>query len=627
MRIRRIALGLAALASLSLTACNRGNTAGEARPDATVARATDASASPRTLPTTPPDNLLVTIRGASLRRAIPLLIGGGGAAEVVEQLSRQVTPGIANHGDQIDVDSPFAVAGILSGEQDATLVFSVAWPLRPGMQIAQDARSLRGFRLVSEGVYAPTGQDAGAGHDGCWVAQRQPVGWMLLCGPSAQLPQLAGYLHSQAANNPENAAVLDVDVRVAIVRRLLTRQLAELDQHAPPAAGADPRLVAQRAMYEDMRRTANLYTSLANDFDTLRGTITQDENAMHLRVEANMPRATSDLTRALSSASAGRQAPPALVSMLPAAVSSWIVSGFDRARLVQAFGAPALDPSVAAQAGPELARVMTTVDELKNLLPLGERIDAYSNEDGQTMYHVIRRPDAAQFVNDLRVALNSIPPRPMPGGGTLRDIATSLPTPGLTGLNYLRVGRNVHIPPGVQVPEAVRAEIERSMLLVADGDHLVAIMSRDPIARFRAMPQGARLSATVPANSVMAGRITPPAFPPLFYGAPIPGLPPTTTADGIDFSIVVETRGEGAHAELRADAPINAAMEVRTIYAMIQELQARMMQQMVEQQQRAMQQQQQGGGGGGGGGPVRQRPRLDPSMLPEPPRFQLQPPQ
>ncbi|MEI8257811.1 MAG: hypothetical protein WCJ30_19215, partial [Deltaproteobacteria bacterium] len=101
----------------------------------------------------------------------------------------------------------------------------------------------------------------------------------------------------------------------------------------------------------------------------------------------------------------------------------------------------------------------------------------------------------------------------------------------------------------------------------------------------------------------------------------------------LDFSIAVETRGEGAHAELRADAPINAAMEMRSIYAMIQELQARMMQQMVEQQQRAAQQQQQqqgggpGGPGGPGGGPVRQRPRLDPSMLPEPPQFQLQPPQ
>jgi hypothetical protein len=306
--------------------------------------------------------------------------------------------------------------------------------------------------------------------------------------------------------------------------------------------------------------------------------------------------------------------------MLPAAVSSWIVGGFDRAQMTQVFGTPAIDPQVIAQAGPELAHVMSTIEGLKNLVPLGERIDAYSNEDGQTMYHVFRRADAAQFVNDLRVAMNSIPNRPLPGGGSLRDIATVMPTPGLTGTQYLRVGRNVHVPPGVQLPDSVRAEIERSMLLVADGDHLIAIMSRDPIARYHAMSQGARLNATIPANAVMAGRITPPAFPPLFYGAPIPGLPPSTTTDGIDFAINVEQRGEGAHAELHADAPINAAMEIRTIYAMIQELQARMMQQMMEQQQRAMQQQQQGGGAGGGRG----RPQL---QLPVPPRFQLQAPQ
>ena len=206
-------------------------------------------------------------------------------------------------------------------------------------------------------------------------------------------------------------------------------------------------------------------------------------------------------------------------------------------------------------------------------------------------------------------------------------MATALPTPGLTGTNYLRVGRNVHVPPGVQIPDAVRAEIERSMLLVADGDHLVAIMSRDPIARYRAMAQGPRLAASVPANAVMAGRVTPPAFPPLFYGAPIPGLPPSTTAEGVDFSISVETRGEGAHAELHADAPINAGMEIRQTFSMIQELQARMMQQMMEQQQRAQQQQQMGGGGGGGGGGGRPRPQLDPGALPEPPHFQLQPPQ
>jgi hypothetical protein len=495
------------------------------------------------------------------------------------------------------------------------------------MQIAQDARSLRGFRQVTEGVFAPSGQDAGAGHDGCWVAQRQPVGWMLLCGPRDALPHLAGYLRSQSAT-PDNAAVLDVDVRPPLLRRLLSQQLAEIDSHMPPAGlgAGDPQVQQQRQMLTELRRTANVYTSIANDVDTLHGTLTQDENAMHLRITADMPRASSDVTRAIVASSAGRTAPDALVQQLPAGVVSWIVGGFDRARIVEGFGAPTLDPSVAAQAGPELARVMQTVDELKNILPLGERIDAYSPEDGFTTYHIIRRADAVQFVNDFRVALNSIPNRALPGGGTLRDMATVMPTPGLTGTNVLRIGRNVRVPPGTQLPPALRAELERSMLIVAEADRLIAISSRDPIARYRAMSQGPRLAATIPANAVMAGRVTPPAFPPLFYGSNIPGLPPSTTTDGLDFALTVARRGEGAHAELHMDAPINAAMELRGTFSAIQELQARMMQQMIEQQrqmQQQMQQQQQGGGGGGG----RPRPQLDPGALPEPPRFQLQPPQ
>ncbi len=632
MKIRRFAIGLVSLAaSLSLSACDRGNQ-NAARPDATVAASHDAAsaATPAANANSAPENLLLTIRGSSLRRAIPLLLGMGGSGEIIEQLSRQITPGIADHGDEVDVDSPFAVAGTLTGEGESTLKFAVAWPLRPGMQIAQDARSLRGWRQVSEGVFAPQGQDAGTANDACWVAQRQPVGWMLLCGGREALPALAGYLRAQAAT-PDNAAVIALDVRPAILRRLLTRQLAEIDSHMPPAGvgAGDPRVAAQRTMLEELRRTANTYTSIANDVDTLHGTITQDENAMHLRLTADMPRASSDVTRAIVGSSAGRQAPTALVQLLPAGVVSWIAGGFDRARIVQGFGAPTLDPQVAAQAGPELARVMQTVDELKNILPLGERIDAYSPEDGYTTYHIIRRADAAQFVSDLRVALNSIPSRALPGGGTLRDVATALPTPGLTGPNYLRIGRNVHIPPGANVPPAVRAEIERSMLVVAESDRLVAISSRDPIARYRAMSEGARLNGAIPEHAVMAGRITPPGFPPLFFGGPIPQLPVSTTAEGVDFALTVETRGEGAHAELRADGPINAAMELRGTYGAIQELQARMMQQMMEQQRQMQQQQQQmqqqgGGGGGGGGGAM--RPRIDPSQLPEPPRFQLQAP-
>src|SRR5205085_745623 len=125
-----------------------------------------------------PANLLLTLRGATIRRAMPLMFPEAPGAEVIEQLSRQLTPGIADHGDEIDADSPFAVAGTITGANRSTLTLFVAWPLRPGMQIAIDARAERGYRRVSEGVYQPSSRDAGSDADHqCWVAQRQPAGW------------------------------------------------------------------------------------------------------------------------------------------------------------------------------------------------------------------------------------------------------------------------------------------------------------------------------------------------------------------------------------------------------------------------------------------------------------------
>lgn len=616
MLVRR--LGFVALAFLG---CHRG---APSRPDASrVSRSEPAAV----VTTAPPENLLVLVRGASLRRAVPLLFPQGGVTEVLEQLSRQVTPGIADHGDEIDPDAPFAAAGVVTGTEQSTLTLYIAWPLRPGMQIAQDARSQRGWRKVTDGLYAPTAPDAGADAEHqCWVGQREPVGWMLLCGPREGMQRVAGFLREQANTAPDGAPVLDLDVRAELAGRLARRQLAQLDRSAPPRADGGLEAI-RRAMFEEARRGAALFAAIASDVERLHGTITQDDQAMHLRAELVLSRATSDTTRALIRASVERQAPTALVQALPATVQAWIVGGFDRAQVLSVVGPSRLDPAIAMQAGPELARVMSAIEEIKSLTPLGERIDAWSPEDGYTMYHIVRRPDAAQFVNDLRVAINSIPNRPLPEGGTLRDLATVLPTPGLTGTHVLRVGRNVRVPPGVQLPPEVRAMVERSMLLVADGDSLIAVMGRDPIARYRAMSQGPRLTATIPANAVLAGRITPPSFAPMFYGSNIPGLAESRTTDGIDFSLLVERRGDGARLELRADAPIGAAMEIRTIHAMIQELQARMLEQMMQQAQQGRASGTQGGARPPSGTRPRYQPPLDPSMLPEPPRLQLQPPQ
>jgi hypothetical protein len=310
--------------------------------------------------------------------------------------------------------------------------------------------------------------------------------------------------------------------------------------------------------------------------------------------------------------------------MLPAAVSAYVISGTDRTQASR-LTSDEPDPMLVAQAGPELARVMTLVSQAKDLSLFGERVDAYSNEDGYTQYHIVRRPDAAQFVNDLRVAINSIPPRAAAAQGAVR--IGILPTPGLTGTNYLRLGQVVALPPGVQLTpeqrEQVRAVTERSMLLVAEGDHVVAINGRDPIARYHAMAQGPHLNATVPANAVLAGRITGPSFLPLFFGAKLPGMPEAHASEPLEFALTVERRGEGAHVVGQADSPIGTATELRQEWEMVQLYQAQMMQQMAAQQRAA----QQGGAGMPGGGMARPRPQMAPQSLPEPPQLQLQAPQ
>jgi hypothetical protein len=152
---------------------------------------------------------------------------------------------------------------------------------------------------------------------------------------------------------------------------------------------------------------------------------------------------------------------------------------------------------------------------------------------------------------------------------------------------------------------------------------VITVAARDPVARYRALTSGAHLSATIPANAVLAGRLTAEAFAPLFYGSAIPGLPAPHTTEPLEFALSVERSGEGARAEFHADAPIATATEIRAYYSMIQEMQQRMMQQMMEQQ-RQMQQRQQGGMmGGPRPGPREAAPLPE---LPEPPRLQLQPP-
>jgi hypothetical protein len=196
----------------------------------------------------------------------------------------------------------------------------------------------------------------------------------------------------------------------------------------------------------------------------------------------------------------------------------------------------------------------------------------------------------------------------------------------------LRIGKNITIPAGAQVSEEDREQLRRSMLVVAEDNKLTVVMARDPVARYRAMSEGPRLSATIPANTVFSGKITPSAFVPMFFGVQIPQLQASRSDDGIEFAVQVESRGEGGRVELRADSPISAAMEIRGIMAALQQMQEQAMRQLAQQQQAA----QQGAAGAGAMGrmPGAQQPpatqprqRTEPLVLPPPPRLQLQAPQ
>ncbi|MBL8683310.1 MAG: hypothetical protein JNK05_29350 [Myxococcales bacterium] len=616
------------LSALALAGCPRKPQTPP--PDATTqgdASAIRANAS-NALSTAPPDNLLATIRGAMLRRAVPMIFPGPEIEQVITQGVPQLTRGVGANASRIDLDSPFAVVAVL-GESEgdgegATPTFLAAWPLKPGASVTVDAREGRGWTSAGQGVYRPTSPDAGANDDHqCWVARRQPVGWSLLCGPKDLLPRVAGYLVHVGTSAPDNQAIVDADIRAGILGRIFRRQLAEIDRRAPPTGGRAPEEQLRRQAFEQARRQIALTSAIATDIDAVRGALTQDESSMHLSLTATVSRASSDQVRFLIDAAAGRQAPADLLTSLPSSTQAWMVSGFDPAKIATALGAPSEDIMIRAQVGPEFARVKMLIEQVTSVMPPGHRVDAYTPDEGHTMIRVIQRADAERFVDDFRVAVQSIPSRQIGPGVNLRDQAVVMPVTGITG-HVLRIGQNIRIPPGTQITPEQREELNRSLLLVGQGDRLTVVQGRDPVARYRAWTAQAsqRLSATIPANSVMSGRINMASFGPFFYGQAIGGLP-EGGAEGVDFSLSVARQGEGATITLRADGPTVVATGLRRLYAFVEQQRAAAMQQQLEAMQRAQQQQQQQMQQLRQMQQNAQRQQLDPNNLPEPPSITL----
>ncbi len=626
VKVSLLSLALVATSVVAVSCKTTNNNAIASASDVSSVDAASVGTTPAATQTAP-ENMVATIRGTMLRRAIPMLFPGPSIDEVIGSGVPQLTPGAGTIARHIDPESPFAVVSVVvESSTENPLKWLAAWPLKPGLGITTEAREGRGWRTVSEGVYAPTSADAGAETDEpCWLARRAPVGWMALCGPREILARSASWLRLQGSNAPDNSPILDLDLRAGILGRMSRRTLAALDEQAPPRATSGEAAL-RRAMFEQVRRQQSLLTSIASDIDNVRGALTQDENAMHLLLTATVSRASSDQTRFLLDSAANRQASSELLTALPASTQAWILSGFDRDKITSALGAAVPDIMVQAQAGPEFARVKGLLDELSSVMPPASRVDAYTPDEGHTMVRIIRRADAERFVDDFRVAVQSLPARQISPFATLRDMAMVMPTPGITG-HVLRIGQNIRIPAGTRVSPEERAQIaeqvSRSLLIVAVGDRITVVQGREPVARYRALLAGTHLAGTVPANAVLAGRMTLGSFAPMFYGQAMPGIPADT--EGLDFSFSVVRRGEGATLTLRADGPIGVATGLRQLYASIEAQRAQQMQQMQQQMQQQQQQQQQmrqqGGPGGPGGAP--RRPMLDPSSLPEPPAIQL----
>lgn len=185
-----------ALALLLAGGCKKNNPTAQPTPraDAAVAARADASAAGPAgelgpVPEAPANALLHGARlGAEeghqhhgARRA-----DADGAREVLPGF----TPGIGDQALDVDPDAPFVVVIVPAAAEgpDGRLSIVAAWPLRPGMEIAQRAQAGRGFRETSPGLYEPTeasvaGATGGAPTLPCWVARRPTIGWVMLCGP------------------------------------------------------------------------------------------------------------------------------------------------------------------------------------------------------------------------------------------------------------------------------------------------------------------------------------------------------------------------------------------------------------------------------------------------------------
>jgi hypothetical protein len=616
-----------ALVLLCLVACKKDPVT--ATTDVPTARATTDVAAPLADLTLPelPSGALLALRGSNLRKVLNLIAPGVPTRLALGQAAPGITPGLGEHGVDIDPDAPFSA--ILSPSDTHTpsgqINVTVAWPLRPGMEVVQAAQAGHGYRDVGDGLYEPTGSaqdvllggpDGGAPSAPCWLARRSARDWSMLCGPRDQVRPLSRWLVRAAASAPPDGVLLDAVVRPEPARRVLATQLALLESQDPRRndAGTNRPLVAQ---YEAVHRSAENTKQLFDDLSRAHATLALDDTSYHLRAEVEFANAGGASTRALVGSSVGQHAALDLLRRLPAAATAYFATGFDVSALSPLLSEDATDPRMAAAFGPEMVRFQDALRDLTGFRRHGQRAMGFIPGDGVTRVEIVRLPGAAAQIASLRSTATAVPRTPRPSGANPADQFAILPTPaGLpAGTLRLRLGPDPARLPA-QVPAEVRAQYQRSVLLVPEGDTLVLVDAVDPVARYNAMLAGDRLAPNVPDDRAAVVHLTPAAILSLLGAPP---SPEANTTDAVHGTLHATRVGDtGARFELAVDAPTLAVNNVRDQIAALQAQQAQMMRQMQQAQQQAAAAQRRGGPPGG---------RLPPSaaQLPEP-DFQLQPP-
>ena len=625
---RLTALGLACGLSLA-TGCDKNNPA--PRPAPTTARADagtarDAATTDNT-PLVPPTNAMLVIRGSALRKVVTLIAPGELIRPLLGRRAPEISPGMGEHGVDVNPDVPFAAVMLpKEGGTPGQLSGVMAWPLRDGVSIVQDAQAGRGYRESSPGVYQPTSSDAGAGNDNeCWVARKPAEGWAMVCGPHAQVTSTVSFLLRASAAAPSANTVLDLTFRPEPARPVLAAQLALLEAQNPRLRDAGiPELVTQ---FEEARRQANTWKEVVDDLSALHLALTLDDETYHLHAEGDLARASGPTTRALVASTVGRRAAIDLLGALPAGANPYFAIGLDSSALAPILGSNAPDPRVARALGPEFVRFQEGLQNLTELRRAGDRAIGFLNEEGGTQYQVLRVPDAAAAVTNLRNLATAVPRTPRPGGANPGDQFAVLPTPpGVpAGSLRLRLGPDpARLPPNA--PPEARRMYQRSALFVPQNDRLYILEAQDPAARWAALEAGQKLNANVPEGHAAVAHLTPAALFAMIGVPPNAGIPAGN--DPVHATLRARRLGDdGGHFEAEIEAPTTSVTQLLALYMLIQQQQAmmqeRMRQAMVEQQRAA---QQAAAARRQGGRPGMMLPvPTSPDQLPEP-NFQLRPP-